>query len=179
MDDTHNESSLLLPDLYIENFRGIKKLSIPRLGRVTLFAGRNGVGKTTVLDAIRVYAARGRHQVLAHVLDIRDEITTSKDPSEDGPVQVDWAALFHGRSISEQASLSIGPREKSDQLSIKVTILDYEHPALSICRVNSSNVFQETGFEHSRLIARGTVISSFHLVYGGSLPGVTELLPRD
>ena len=85
MDDTNSDTGLLLPDLSIENFRGIRKLSIPRLGRVTLFAGRNGVGKTTVLDAIRVYAARGRHQVLAHVLDIRDEITTPKDPSEDGP----------------------------------------------------------------------------------------------
>ena len=80
MDDKQNDNVLLLPDLHIENFRGIKKLTIPRLGRVTLLAGRNGVGKTTVLDAIRVYAARGRHQVLAHVLDIRDEITTSQRP---------------------------------------------------------------------------------------------------
>ena len=36
MDDKQIDTSLLLPDLYIENFRGIKKLSIPRLGRVTL-----------------------------------------------------------------------------------------------------------------------------------------------
>ena len=76
MDENLNDSGLLLPDLYIENFRGIKKLAIPRLGRVTLLAGRNGVGKTTVLDAIKVYAARGRHQALARVLDVRDEIST-------------------------------------------------------------------------------------------------------
>ena len=36
MDDKPIGSSLLLPDLHIENFRGIRKLSIPRLGRVTL-----------------------------------------------------------------------------------------------------------------------------------------------
>ena len=54
-------SPLHLPDLYIEGFRGIDKLSIPRLGRVTLLAGRNSVGKTTVLDAVRVYAARGSY----------------------------------------------------------------------------------------------------------------------
>ena len=65
MDDKPIDSSLLLPDLYIENFRGIKKLSIPRLGRVTLARRpKNGVGKTTVLDAVGVYAARGRQQVL-------------------------------------------------------------------------------------------------------------------
>ena len=55
---------LHLPSLYIEGFRGIDKLSLPRLGRVTLLAGKNSVGKTTILDAIRVYAARGRYPAL-------------------------------------------------------------------------------------------------------------------
>ena len=178
MDDTNSDTGLLLPDLSIENFRGIRKLSIPRLGRVTLFAGRNGVGKTTVLDAIRVYAARGRHQVLAHVLDIRDEITTPKDPSEDGPVQVDWAALFHGRSISEQASLSIGPREKTDQLSIKATILDYEHPAFSYM---PRKLLQRLSGDRLRAFEVECQGHGYFLVplgHGGSLPGAKELLPE-
>ena len=50
---------LHLPSLSITGFRGIDTLTIPRLGRVTLLAGKNGVGKTTVLDAVRVYAAGG------------------------------------------------------------------------------------------------------------------------
>ena len=178
MDDRQNDNGLLLPDLHIENFRGIKKLSIPRLGRVTLLAGRNGVGKTTVLDAIRVYAARGRHQVLAHVLDIRDEITTPKDPREDGPVQIDWAALFHGRTISEQASLSIGPREKTGQLSIKATILDYEHPAFSFV---PRKLLQRLSGDRLRAFEVDCQGHGYFLVplgYGGSLPGVKELLPE-
>ena len=59
MPDEHT-NGLHLPDLLISNFRGIDRLSIGRLGRVTLLGGRNGVGKTTVLEAVRVYAARGR-----------------------------------------------------------------------------------------------------------------------
>ena len=47
--------TLHLDSLYISGFRGIPKLEIPRLGRVTLLAGKNGVGKTTVLDAVRMY----------------------------------------------------------------------------------------------------------------------------
>ena len=53
------DKGLLLPDLTINGFRGIDELTIPRLGRVTLLAGENGIGKTSVLDAIRLYAARG------------------------------------------------------------------------------------------------------------------------
>ena len=34
---------------------GIDRLSIGRLGRVTLLGGRNGVGKTTVIEAVRVH----------------------------------------------------------------------------------------------------------------------------
>ena len=52
---------------------------MPRLGRVTLLAGENGVGKTTVLDAIRVYAARGRHSALLELTQRREEITTFTD----------------------------------------------------------------------------------------------------
>ena len=48
---------LPLPSLSISGFRGFENLSIPQLGRVTLLTGLNGVGKTTVLDAIRIYAA--------------------------------------------------------------------------------------------------------------------------
>ena len=55
---------LHLPDLTITGFRGIDQLSIPRLGRVTLLAGKNGVGKTTALEASRVFAARGRFSAL-------------------------------------------------------------------------------------------------------------------
>ena len=178
MDDTHNDSGLPLPDLYIENFRGIRKLSIPRLGRVTLLAGRNGVGKTTVLDAIRIYAARGRHQVLAQILDVRDEITMPRDPSEDGPVQVDWAALFHGRSIAEEASLSIGPREKTGQLSIKATIIDYAHPAFSHV---PPRLLQRLSGDRLRAFEVDYQGQGYFLIpfgYGGSLPGAKEMLPE-
>ena len=60
MHDEGRNGRLHLPDLSIAGFRGIERLSIPRLGRVTLLAGRNGAGKTTVLDAVRVYASRGQ-----------------------------------------------------------------------------------------------------------------------
>jgi len=124
MDDTHNDSGLPLPDLYIENFRGIKKLSIPRLGRVNLLAGRNGVGKSTVLDAIRVYAARGREQVMAQILTRSEEYIELRDQDATNAVEVDWTAIFYGRGVPELLYMSIGPMEKTDQLRIESTLLE-------------------------------------------------------
>ena len=67
-------NDLHLPNLTIRRFRGIQDVSITGLGRVTLIAGRNGVGKTTVLDAVRAYAARGKFSViLTSILNEREE----------------------------------------------------------------------------------------------------------
>ena len=71
---------LHLQSLLIEAFRGIGELSIPRLGRATLLAGRNGVGKTTVLDAVRVYASRARLAALSELLMGREEIRCGRCP---------------------------------------------------------------------------------------------------
>ena len=178
MDDTHNDSGLPLPDLYIENFRGIRKLSIPRLGRVTLLAGRNGVGKTTALDAIRVYAARGRHQALARVLDVHDEITTPNDPREDGTVHVNWSALFYERSIREEAPVSIGPREEAGQLRIRATVPDYEDPAFSHMSHTLLNRLLEDGLPLFEVDCQGHGYFLIPLAYGGSASSVEELLPE-
>ena len=112
---------LHLPDLSIAGFRGIERLSIPRLGRVTLLAGRNGVGKTTVLEAVRVYASRGRSAVLDELLEAREELAASYDEDHD-PVELpDFAALFHGRNVSGASAISIGPSAGKDALGVEVS----------------------------------------------------------
>ena len=70
-----SETDLHLPNLTIRRFRGIQDVSITGLGRVTLIAGKNGVGKTTVLDAVRTYAARGQVAILSSILNSREELT--------------------------------------------------------------------------------------------------------
>ena len=95
-----SETPLHLPDLSIQGFRGIDDLSIPRLGRVTLLAGKNAVGKTTVLEAVRVFASRGDHAVLSDLLTGRDEVSVVEDEDGVSGSEPDWLALFHGRRFS-------------------------------------------------------------------------------
>ena len=108
MSDVTPDQSLHLPSLVIKNFRGIDELTIPRLGRVTLLAGKNGVGKTTVLDAVRIWADRGNNNAFDAVLRKRGESFTATN-SGTTVVTPDRAALFTNRHTSSERIISIGP----------------------------------------------------------------------
>lgn len=119
MMDLKNSDGLHLPSLSVSGFRGINRLSIRRLGRVTLLAGRNGVGKTTVLDAVRTFAARGRPKVLHDLLDGREEfVATASNENRQPLVFADLAALFHGRGTSRATTIAIGPEAGKDELTV-------------------------------------------------------------
>lgn len=124
MDEKPSDCNLLLPDLYIENFRGIKKLSIPRLGRVTLLAGFNGVGKTTALEAVEVYAGRARYPVLRDILIDREEVSHAADGDRETFMLHEWETFFHGREITENARAKLGPRQVENQLCLKPVSFD-------------------------------------------------------
>ena len=128
MNEDSPQDSLRLPSLSISGFRGIDDLTIERLGRVTLLAGKNSVGKTTVLDAVRVYAARGNTRVLDELLTSRQElaIAISEDVHRRKRFFPDFAGLFHGRSVSSSSCISIGSKSSNDQLQIVEDSLDQE-----------------------------------------------------
>ena len=113
------ESDLLLPDLTIRRFLGFDDLVIPRLGRVSLLTGANGVGKTTILDAIRVYASRGHPSDLTEILTRREEQYVERN--EEGRIipVFDWAALFHGRDLSEPIYARVGSGSSNLELSFE------------------------------------------------------------
>ena len=114
-------NGLHLPNLKISSFRGISFLSIGRLGRVTLLGGRNGVGKTTVLEAVATYAARGNQNALHDLLLKREELVEALDEDHDPVVSPDYAALFHGRTAARERPIVIGPNLYADDLRIEVS----------------------------------------------------------
>lgn len=166
-----SDGRLILPDLTIRGFRGLRDLTIPRLGRVTLLAGRNSIGKTTVLDAIRVFASRGRRASLQSVLSHSDEIVTQDgDPDTPRRVVEDWSALFYNRIVSDEATIFIGPVDGSNAVTIRA-------PAFS---ADGFELFDPDPFveEPVRLIEvevadRGNVVAVFPQV-----PGVSKRSAR-
>ena len=113
------DSKLHLPSLFIRGFRGISTVSISKLSRVTLFTGMNGVGKTTLLDAIRVYAERGRSQALRNILTDREETSVVLDEDGGEVSGPNIEALFYGWNRNSQSMISIGPKDDLQQLRIR------------------------------------------------------------
>lgn len=89
---------VVLPNLEIRGFRCFRQLEIARLGRVNLIVGRNNVGKSSLLDALRLFA-NPSPRVLLELLASRDEFEQSQDHRTNGlhapPVPI--GPLFYGR----------------------------------------------------------------------------------
>src|SRR5216683_2510729 len=65
--------NLLLNSLEIRNFRGFHHLQIERLGRVNLIVGKNNIGKSSLLEALRLYTQRFSPTLVWEILRARDE----------------------------------------------------------------------------------------------------------
>ena len=65
---------LILNSLEIQRFRCFRELRIERLGRVNLIVGKNNVGKSTILEALKLFASPSSLEGLLEILASRNEI---------------------------------------------------------------------------------------------------------
>jgi len=70
---SNGSHDLHLDSLEIRNFRLFHHLIIERLGRVNLFVGKNNVGKTSLLEALWIYADSGNPNLLNKSISARHE----------------------------------------------------------------------------------------------------------
>ena len=55
----------MLKSLKIKNFRMLEDFQVSKLGRVNLIVGKNNSGKSSVLEALRIYAGNAQHGLLS------------------------------------------------------------------------------------------------------------------
>ena len=99
MDESPHGGGLPFPDLSIKGYRGFKRLEIPKLGRVTLITGKNNTGKSSILEALRLYTNNAAPNVIYDILTSREEFIREVDESErssDPESAFSISALFHG-----------------------------------------------------------------------------------
>ena len=105
---------LVLDSLEILRFRCFRELRIGHLGRVNLIVGKNNVGKSTLLEALRLFAKPASLADLLEIFSARNEVF---------PAELDaWSrshlpflpvdGLFFGRKAvpGEESAIRIGPR---------------------------------------------------------------------
>ena len=86
----------MLRSFVIDGFRTFEHLHLAGLGAVNLITGRNNVGKTVLLEALRLYGVGGDVEVAIEQLRARDEVVAGFG-GVPGVSRVDVTALFHCR----------------------------------------------------------------------------------
>ena len=86
--------SLLLPSLKIRNYRVFDDLEVSTLGRVNLIVGQNNVGKTSLLEAVWLWASRGDYKTIENLVFQRDGASVVTQQME-FPVSREDRLFFH------------------------------------------------------------------------------------
>ncbi|MGZ0080590.1 hypothetical protein CWO84_00915 [Methylomonas sp. Kb3] len=107
----------MLTNLRIKNFRMLEDLEIPKLGRVNLIVGKNNSGKSSILEALRIYAGDANLELLSAILNEHDESYSLDRTSLDGSIK-NWLGLknlFPNRKFpsSENINISLSSNEKN------------------------------------------------------------------
>src|SRR5579859_8031140 len=110
-------ASLALPSLEVQRFHGFQDLRIEKLGRVNLIVGKNNIGKSSLLQAIQLYAVRGFPTAIWQLLETRDELKGRPVIQTPEEALLSLKYLFFGRKeiASPIDPITIGPIDNPEQ----------------------------------------------------------------
>jgi len=94
----------------VAGFRGLRDLQIPELGRVNLVVGMNNAGKSSLLEAIHLYAGGAIPARIRSLLITREEISDDHGSSvELDALDAALGRLFHVTGGSRISRIALGP----------------------------------------------------------------------
>jgi AAA15 family ATPase/GTPase len=122
----------MLDSLYIRNYRNLKELKIDSLGRVNLLIGKNNTGKSSILEALAIYATRCDLNLIYEIIGERGENYKSPETSENITENnvITLASLFTNRSFSYNKEGAIIIGSKIDQNSVGIRFVNYFDKAI-------------------------------------------------
>ena len=114
----------MLDSLHVKNFRCLEDFQVNKLGRVNLIVGKNNSGKSTVLEALRLYAGNAHPALLEAIAVEHDEKARAGDVDLGSIDQVlPFQDFFTGRAFpaKDGEGIHIG------SMSVPDEVLSIEH----------------------------------------------------
>ncbi len=155
MDDRTTDKDLHIPSLRIEGFRGVSRLEVSQLGRVTLITGKNNTGKSSILEALRLHTQNADPRVVGSILTSREEHDRRRNQEEqfsdpDGVVPV--SALFYGfpRLSDHFSPITIEANGRAGLMKLTLRV-DWVAEELDSRRGQASATEQDAQFEETEL----------------------------
>lgn len=108
----------MINSLEIKNFRSLEDFRVAKLGRVNLIVGKNNSGKSSVLEALRIYAENAQRSLLEEIASGHDEKFRVKETDRaDADVALPFEDFFSGRSFPDDDAtmIVIGESAASEQ----------------------------------------------------------------
>ena len=98
----------MLNSLEIKNFRILEDFKVAKLGRVNLIVGKNNSGKSSVLEALRIYAGNAYPGLLEQIAAGHDETYRLKENEQiESDTQFPFEDFFVGRQFPQDETLAI------------------------------------------------------------------------
>jgi AAA15 family ATPase/GTPase len=117
-----------LKSLHIQNFRSLEDFKVSKLGRINLIVGKNNSGKSSVLEALRIYAANAHPAVLDVIATSHNEPSLLNAPEIfESLAEKPFEDFFTGRKYPSQdgEKISIGELENnSSALAIEHILIN-------------------------------------------------------
>lgn len=135
----------MLESLYVENYRGLRSFELDDLAPITLIGGRNGSGKTSVLEAIFLALGSHRPEILlnSHVTRMENlETGLSVEvpvPGSFPPAEPYWAALFTDQDSARKIRIKI----HDDQYGTLSVTLSRDDSSSSLSNVPIPSILHE------------------------------------
>jgi predicted ATPase len=118
----------MLDSLLIKNFRSLEHLEVPRLGRLNLIVGKNNTGKSSVLEALRIYAGNAQRPLLELIAREHDERFRAREAEMfEEPENMPFQDFFFGRAFPQVDGqlISIGSlSHELDRLQIQHALME-------------------------------------------------------
>lgn len=118
------------------------------------------MGKTTILEAVRILAERGSLSALSQLLDRREEFESLVDRDNEKTTVLDYRSLFFDHTAEPRRTIAIGTRSGEDRLRIELL------PALDLSPEEQEQLWGDFSTED--------VLQAIKIVYRGR---VTLLAP--